>query len=90
MAGSQRHGGHIGLLNLFFAAIRQHRWDPTLPAGATSLAEANAKRTERLPRDLAEHVMVQLDQTMNLDQWGNSAYRLIAVVLMRCWGRMRR
>jgi hypothetical protein len=34
MGGSQRQGSHIGLLNAFFQAIRQHGWDGTLPASA--------------------------------------------------------
>jgi integrase len=84
LAGSQRHAGHIGLLNLFFAAIRQHRWDPALPASATFFAEDLPKRKERFPRALAEHVMVQLEQNTNLDQWDNTVYRLVTIVLMRC------
>ena len=31
---TQRRGSHIGLLNRFFAAVRQHRWDTPLPADA--------------------------------------------------------
>jgi hypothetical protein len=34
-ASAQRRGTHIGLLNRFFAAIRQHRWD--LPRPCTRL-----------------------------------------------------
>jgi integrase len=84
MAGSQRHGSHIGLLNAFFAAIRQHRWNDRLPAGATFFTEDYPKRSERLPRALAEHVMTQLEHEANLDRWDNPAYRLITVILMRC------
>jgi integrase len=84
MAGSQRHGSHIGLLNAFFAAIRQHRWNERLPAGATFFTEDYPKRPERLPRALAEHVMTQLEHEANLDRWDNLAYRLITVILMRC------
>src|SRR5439155_17372081 len=61
MAGHpQRQGNHIGLLNAFFAAIRQHRWDTSLPAGAMFFTEDYPKRTDRLPRALAEHVMTQV------------------------------
>jgi integrase len=81
---AQPHGAHIGLLNRFFAAIRQHRWDTGLPAGATFFAEDYPKRDDRLPRALAEHVMAQLEQPGNLDRWGNSSYRLITIILMRC------
>jgi integrase len=84
MAGSQTHGSHIGLLNAFFGAIRQHRWNEKLPAGATFFTEDYPKRPERLPRALAEHVMTQLEHEANLDRWDNPAYRLITVILMRC------
>ena len=57
---TQRRGAHIGLLNRFFATIRQHRWDAALPADALFFTEDYPKRVERLPRALAEHVMAQL------------------------------
>lgn len=84
MAGTQRHGDHIGQLNAFFAAIRQHRWDTALPTRATFFSEDYPKRSERLPRALAEHVMTQLEHTSNLNKWDNPTYRLITVILMRC------
>jgi hypothetical protein len=84
MAGTQRHGDHIGQLNAFFAGIRQHRWDTALPAAATFFAEDYPKRNERLPRALAEHVMTQLEHASNLEKWDNPNYRLITVILMRC------
>ena len=85
MAGHpQRQGNHIGLLNAFFAAIRQHRWDTSLPAGAMFFTEDYPKRTDRLPRALAEHVMTQVENTDNLDRWDNPAYQLVTVILMRC------
>lgn len=80
----QRQGSHIGLLNQFFGAIRQHAWDPSLPATVTFFREDYPKRTERLPRALAEHVMAQLEHPENLARWGNPAYRLITIILMRC------
>jgi integrase len=84
MAGRPRHGSHIGLLSSFFAAIRQHRWDNTLPAGAMFFAEDYPKRADRLPRALAEHVMTQLENDDNLDRWDNPTYQLVTVILMRC------
>ena len=84
VAGSPRHGSHIGLLNAFFAAIRQHHWNDALPAGATFFTEDYPKRPERLPRALAEHVMTQLEHEPNLDRWDNDNYQLITVILMRC------
>ncbi len=80
----QRRGAHIGLLNGFFAAIRQHCWATGLPDTAMFFAEDHPKRGEHLPRALAEHVMTQLEHHDNLDQFNNPAYRLITVILMRC------
>ena len=84
MAGSQRQGSHIGLLNTFFQAIRQHGWDDTLPASATFFTTDYPKRTERLPRALAEHVMTQIEHPATLARWDNPAYQLITLILIRC------
>lgn len=80
----QRQGSHIGLLNQFFGAVRQHHWDHTLPAAVMFYAEDYPKRTERMPRALAEHVMAQLEHPDNLARMENSAYRLVTIILMRC------
>ena len=81
---SQRRASHIGLLNRFFAAIRQHCWDTALPADAMFFTEDYPKRAERLPRALAEHVMAQLEHPDNLAQFADPAHRLITIILMRC------
>jgi len=81
---SQRRACHIGLLNRFFAAIRQHCWDTALPADVMFYAEDYPKRAERLPRALAEHVMAQLEHSDNLAQFADHAHRLITIILMRC------
>ena len=81
---TQRRGAHIGLLNRFFATIRQHRWDTALPADALFFTEDYPKRVERLPRALAEHVMAQLEHPDNLARFGDPAHRLITIILMRC------
>ena len=84
MAGRGCHQYRLGSLNGFLRAIRQHRWDPTLPTGAVLFPEDFPKRNQRLPRALAEHVMAQVEQTANLDRWDNPAYRLVTLILMRC------
>jgi len=84
MHGSQRQGSHIGLLNNFFQSIRQHRWDDTLPASAMFFTEDQPKRAGRPPRALAEHVMAQVEDPRNLDRWGNPAYQLVTLILIRC------
>jgi integrase len=83
LAGRTSHTRHIGQLSAFFDAIRRHGWDDTLPATAVFHAEDYPKHGARLPRALSEHVMAQVEDTANLDQWGNPAYRLITVILMR-------
>ena len=82
--GAQRRGTHLGLLNRFFAAVRQHRWDTALPADALFFTEDYPKRAERLPRALAEHVMAQLEHPDNLARFDDPAHRLITIILMRC------
>jgi integrase len=84
MHGGQRQGAHIGALNTFFTAIRQHLWDDALPPTAMFFTEDQPKRAERLPRALTEHVMAQVENPHNLDRWSNPAYRLVTLVLIRC------
>jgi site-specific recombinase XerD len=84
LGGRKCHPQHLGALNGFLTAIRQHRWDDTLPADAMLFPEDYPKRAKGLPRALAEHVMAQLDQPANLGRWNNPAYRLITLILMRC------
>ena len=80
----QRRSAHIGLLNGFFVAIRQHRWHPGLPATALFFPADHPRRPDKLPRALAEQVMTQLEQPANLDRFDNPSYRLITVILMHC------
>ena len=84
LGGKRAHARHIGALNVFFRAIRQHGWDPALPGGAVFYPEDFPRRPEQLPRALAEHVMAQIEQPGNLDRWGNPGYRLVTLILMRC------
>jgi integrase len=84
LARSQAQSSHIGLLNSFFTAIRQHHWDDTLPATAMFFAEDQPKHTERPPRALTEHVMAQVEHPSNLDRWDTPAYRLITLILIHC------
>jgi integrase len=83
LAGRQRHNDHIGALSAFFHAVRQHRWDDTLPASALIFPDDYPKRSERLPRALAEHVMAQVEHPGNLDRWHNPAYQLVTLILIR-------
>ena len=83
-AGRQRHNDHIGQLNSFLHAIRQHRWDDSLPATALIFTDDYPKRSERSPRALGEEVMAQIEQPDNLDRWDNPSFRLVTVILIRC------
>jgi len=83
-SGRQRHNDHIGQLNSFLQAIRQHRWDGTIPATSLIFADDYPKRNAPVPRVLAEHVMAQVEQPSNLHRWGNPAFRVVTMVLVRC------
>ena len=83
LAGRQRHNDHIGQLASFLAAIRQHRWDDALPAGALIFTDDYPKRSERAPRALGEAVMAQIERPDNLDRWTNPAFRLVTMILIR-------
>jgi integrase len=76
--------GMIGSLNSLLQAIRQHRWDDTLPTTAVLFSDDYPKRPKRLPRWLADHVMAQVEQPTNLDRWPNAAGRLVTLILIRC------
>jgi integrase len=75
---------HIENLNGFLTAVRQHEWEPGLPAGAMVFPEDYPKRGERLPRALAGHVMAQIEDPANLDRWTDPGRRLITLILIRC------
>jgi integrase len=83
LAGSQRHGDHIGQLNMFLNAVRQHRWDDTLPGTALVFPDDFPRRAERAPRALAEQVMAQIEDPANLARFTNPAYRLATLILIR-------
>ena len=84
LAGTTSHARGIGQVSAFLDAIRRHGWDATLPATAAFYPEDFPRQGYRLPRALAEHVMAQLEDPVNLDRWDNDAYQLLTVILMRC------
>ena len=83
-AGRQRHNDHIGQLESFLQAVRQHHWDGTLPANALMFADDHPKRTTLVPRALAEQVMAQVERPSNLERWDSPAFRVVTLVLVRC------
>jgi integrase len=83
MAGRQRHGDHIGQLNSFLHALRQHHWDDSLPATALVFTDDYPRRAERPPRALTEQVMAQIEDPANLARFTNPAYRLVTLILIR-------
>jgi len=74
----------IGGLNLFFQAVRQHRWDDTLPGTAAFYPGDTPAVPEQGSRRLAEYVMTQVESPARLDRWPNPAGRLVTVILIRC------
>lgn len=83
LTGRHHHGVHIGQLNSFLNAVRQHGWDDTLPATALLFTDDYPPRPERAPRALAEQVMAQIEHPDNLHRWANPAYRLVTLILIR-------
>ncbi len=85
LAGKADHVKYISSLNAFFQAIRQHRWDDSLPASAVFFtADYPRPSAQRLPRAVAEHVMAQVESPANLSLRDNPAYRLVTLILIQC------
>jgi integrase len=82
--GRQRHNDHIAQISSFLGAIRQHRWDDSLPPSALIFSDDYPRRNEQVPRALSEQVMAQIERPGNLDCWENSAFRLTTLILVRC------
>lgn len=78
-----KEDGATALTGLF-QAIRQHGWDDTLPTTAVFFPGDTPKRPPRLSRQLAEHVMAQVESPANLDRWPDPQGRLLTLILIRC------
>jgi integrase len=74
----------VTAMGTFFQAIRQHGWDDTLPTTAVFFAGDIPRRPPRLSRQLAEHVMTQVEAPANLDRWPHPQGRLLTLILIRC------
>jgi integrase len=73
----------LGALGRFLLAIRQHRWDSTLPAGAVVHPEDYPRLAPAPPRALSEAVMQQLENEDNLARFTDPMERLFTLILMR-------
>lgn len=73
---------YIGSVNAFLLAVRQHRWDPTLPADAVIYPEDYPGRPGLLPRALDEFVMAQIEQPDNLARLTDPTVRLATLILI--------
>jgi hypothetical protein len=74
----------VTALSTFFQAIRQYDWDDTLPTTAVFFTGDAPRRPPRLSRQLAEHVMAQVEAPTNLDRWPHPQGRLLTLILIRC------
>ena len=85
-------GGHgpwhrhrlINTVSTFLEDVRRHRWDDTLPADAVFYREDSPRLPKPVPRALAEHVMAQVERPEHLQLFGNPAYSLVTIILIRC------
>ena len=84
IGSSRKRADCIGMTSAFLTAVRQHGWDPALPATAVFLPGDQPRRGEQLPRALAGHVMAQVEDPANLARQRDPAYRLATIVLIRC------
>lgn len=76
--------GRISNLNLFLQAIRQNRWDDSLPGTAAFYpGDIPPAPAATISRRLAEHVMAQVESEENLDRWHDPAGRLVTLILVR-------
>jgi ABC-type Na+ transport system ATPase subunit NatA len=84
VVGRQVHAVHVDGLRLFLHGVRRYGWDE-LHTTAVFYPSDNPKRADaKLPRNLAEHVMAQVEQPHNLDRWPTPAGRLVTMILIRC------
>jgi integrase/ferredoxin len=74
----------VTAIGTFFQAIRQHSWDDTLPTTAVFFSGDIPRRAPRSSRQLAEHVMAQVEAPTNLDRWPHPQGRLLTLILIRC------
>ena len=84
LGGTRQQGTQIGMIGAFLTAVRQHGWDPALPATAMLFPGDQPRRPELLPRALTGNVMTQVEQPGNLAREKNPAYRLATLILIRC------
>jgi integrase len=82
--GRVTHAHYVAALSGFITAVRQHQWDPALPATAMIFPSDYPPRARLLPRALAEHVAAQAEDPANLARWRDPVWRLITLILMRC------
>jgi integrase len=82
-------GGHgvkktcVSGISLLLQTIRQHGWDNTLPSTAVLLPGDCPPPPKPVSRQLAEHVMAQIESPANLDRWPDPACRLMTLILVR-------
>lgn len=74
----------VTCVGMFFGALRQHGWDPSLPTTAVFFAGDLPRRPNRVTRHLAEHVMAQVESSANLDRWPTPEGRLVTMILIQC------
>jgi integrase len=79
---TRMHSGYIGAVNAFLMAIRQHRWDATLPVDAAFYPEDFPEPAKLLPRALSEFVMAQIERPDNLARLADPTMRLTTLILI--------
>jgi integrase len=74
---------YVSAVNALLVAIRQHGWDPALPADAAIYPEDFPKKAELPPRAVPEFVMAQIEHPGNLARLADPAIRLTTLILIQ-------
>ena len=74
---------HISAIASLLRAVRQHDWEPRLPATTEVYREDYPRLDEPAPRAISEAVMAQLESAANLDRFTDPQARVLAEILMR-------
>lgn len=74
---------HISAIASLLRAVRQHDWEPRLPATTEVYREDYPRLDEPAPRAISEAVMAQLESPANLERFTDAQARVLAEILMR-------
>lgn len=75
--------GHTASVMTFLHTVRRYDWAPELPAEAMIYPDDYPPQQTLVSRGLSEHVMQQIEDPANLDEFADSAMRVMTELLIR-------